>query len=113
MKFVSCYVGLLFHETVAREGHSWEAGRWIPNSNFEMAGNNRNQGGLDPNLMNYENGAGTKAGSTLIDCEKNFSFDRIIRISLNPKPSQPVLLNTLILMEIFSKQTLIPESSRN
>ena len=85
MKFFSGYVGLLFHEIVAREGHSWEAGRWIPNSNFEMAGNNRNQGGLDPNLMNYENGAGTKAGSTLIHFETNFSFYRIVRISLDPK----------------------------
>ena len=87
MKFSSGSVGLLFHEIVAREGHSWEAGRWIPNSNFEMAGNNRNQGGLDPNLINYENGAGTKAGSTLplIHCEKNFSFYRIVRISLDPE----------------------------
>ena len=63
MKFFSGYVGLLFHEIVAREGYSWEAGRWIPNSNFEMSGNNRNQDGLD--LMNYGNGAGTKSGSTL------------------------------------------------
>ena len=72
MKFVSGYAGLLFHEIVAREGHSWEAGRWIPNSNFEMAGNNRNREGLDPNLMNYENWAGTKAGSTLIHCDRVF-----------------------------------------
>ena len=31
--------------------------------------------------------------------------DRIIRISVDSEPSQPVLLKTLILMEIFSKQT--------
>ena len=72
MKFFSGYVGLLFHEIVAREGHSWEAGRWIPNSNFEMAGNNRNQ---DPNLLNYGNGAGTKSGSTVPSSLYGYSYN--------------------------------------
>ena len=77
MKFFSGYVGLLFHGIVARERHSWEAGRWIPNSNFEMAGNNRNQGGLDPDLLNYGNGAGTKSGSTVrmfVNNTKQFAY---------------------------------------
>ena len=55
-------VAYLVHQSsAARDGYSWDAGRWIPNSNFEMTGNNRNQGGFDSRLMNFENKEGTKS----------------------------------------------------
>ena len=45
--------------------------------------------------------ANSSSNEMLVHC------DRIVRISVDPEPSQLVSLSTLILMEIFSKQTLL------
>ena len=78
------FSGVYFvHQTLAvREGYSWEAGRWIPNSNFEMAGNNRNQGGFESFDQNQE-GTPSRCFAEHVDIDGNLFKTNVVENQYN------------------------------